>query len=285
MVTNPKYPQRMIKEVGDVRVLFDLLSGRFYLEDRLADADGAAHCAVDTYTDDPVLILFGQHPISSGNTALDSRFKGQVERASRLRHPAIASLIELGEDLGAAYFVYARPKGRGLAQMLAKQRRLRAADALNILDDVGAALDYAHSHGVVHGALTAAAVVVTPDFKARLVGFGADIGGAAVLRQQTIRGDLDAFLQLARVVLSASPAHLAALQSRGAPANAATLVAAMRAITVTPAPATQGFVALRRLAIATGLAAALATGIAVTQASGHAIDALSVAASAAQSVR
>jgi tRNA A-37 threonylcarbamoyl transferase component Bud32 len=265
-------------------VLFDLLSGRFYLEDRLADADGAAQCGVDTYTDDPVLILFGQRPIVSGNTALDSRFKAQVERASRLRHPAIATLIDLGEDLGAAYFVYARPKGRGLAQVLAKQRRMRAADALSVLDDVGAALDFAHSHGVVHGALSASAIVVTPDFKARIVGFGAGAGDTG-MRQQTIRGDLDAFVQLARSMFSASEAHLAALRSHDISATAATLVAALRAVVVQPQPVAPAFGAFRRLAIVAGLAGALATGIAIAQANGQAIDALSVAASAAQSLR
>lgn len=282
-MANVTYPLGMIKEVGDVRVLFDLLSGRFYLEGRMADVSDAAHCAVDTYTDDPVLIAFGRRPIVTGHAVLDGRFKTQVERASRLRHPAIASLIELGEDLGTAYFVYARPKGKGLARLLTKQRRPRVPDALTILTDVAAALDYAHSHGVIHGALSSASVIVTPDYKARVLGFGSEAGDAAG-RQLTVRGDLDAFSLLARELLASSEAHLNVLQAHGAPATARGLVAALRAVGGgADSPATPGLSMLRRFAIATGLVATLAAGIALSQIGGQAISALSIAGSAAQS--
>jgi serine/threonine protein kinase len=285
MVTNPSYPVRMIKEVGDVRVMFELLSGRYYLEGSLGDGDMAAHCAVDTYTDDAVLIVFGQRPVVSGQRSLDARFKTQVEKAGRLRHPNIASLIEIGEDLGAAYFVFARPKGRTLGQLLGRNKTLRAGDALQALDGVAAALDFAHSHGVTHGALDVSNVIVSPDFAARLTGFGAS-AACVESSDATVRGDLSAFAQLASRLLAAHPAYAAVLAALKTPASARALIDAVRAV-APPQVLTSGTgfgSGIKRAAVAMFAVGAVVIGVAATGYGGQAIDVLSIAASAAQQI-
>lgn len=103
-------------------------------------------------------------------------YRATLEVTANLAHPAFLALydvIEQGDGLFLAYeFVHGRPLSDYLSAGLPLRR------ALAIILQVARAIAYAHAHGVTHGDLTLAAVLVDRSANARIanVGLEADNG-------------------------------------------------------------------------------------------------------------
>jgi serine/threonine-protein kinase len=67
-----------------------------------------------------------------------------------LRHTNIVQVYDFGDAAGMYYMVMEYIDGSDLARLLAERGRLPLAQALPLLRDVAAALDYAHAQGLVH---------------------------------------------------------------------------------------------------------------------------------------
>ncbi|HEV2181163.1 MAG TPA: protein kinase [Gemmatimonadaceae bacterium] len=78
------------------------------------------------------------------------RFLREIRIAARLQHPHILPLLDSGETDGVLYYVMPYVEGEALRGRLDRQSRLSVAEAMAIAREVGAALDYAHRHGVIH---------------------------------------------------------------------------------------------------------------------------------------
>lgn len=83
----------------------------------------------------------------------DPSFRGRFEREARtiamLEHPAIVPIYDFGEQDGQPFLVMRYMKGGSLADRL-HEGPLTVEAAASILKRIGAALDHAHSHGVIH---------------------------------------------------------------------------------------------------------------------------------------
>lgn len=78
------------------------------------------------------------------------RFLREIKLAARLSHPHILPLYDSGEAGGLLFYVMPNMQGHSLRERMDQERQLPLEDALRITRDVGAGLDYAHRHGVVH---------------------------------------------------------------------------------------------------------------------------------------
>ena len=78
------------------------------------------------------------------------RFLREIEIAAALQHPHILPLYDSGEAGGLLYYVMPFAEGESLRQRLAREQQLPLDAALQIIREVGSALQYAHDHGVVH---------------------------------------------------------------------------------------------------------------------------------------
>jgi len=83
----------------------------------------------------------------------DPSFRGRFEREARtiamLEHPAIVPIYDFGEQDGQPFLVMRYMKGGTLADRL-QDGPLSVDATAAILKRIGAALDHAHSHGVIH---------------------------------------------------------------------------------------------------------------------------------------
>ena len=85
------------------------------------------------------------------STALGTeRFLREIEVAAGLNHPNILALHDSGEADGLLYFVMPRVEGESLRNRLDREGRLPVDEAIRIACEIGDALDYAHSRGLVH---------------------------------------------------------------------------------------------------------------------------------------
>jgi serine/threonine-protein kinase len=77
------------------------------------------------------------------------QFRRECRAMAALRHPNIAQVFESGEADGVPFLVMELIAGRDLGERL-RAGALPLEEALPIVDQVAAALDYAHAQGVVH---------------------------------------------------------------------------------------------------------------------------------------
>ncbi len=78
------------------------------------------------------------------------RFLREINIAARLTHPNILALHDSGDARGMLYYVMPYVDGETLRNRLDREHQLPVDEAVAIARQVGAALDYAHEHGVVH---------------------------------------------------------------------------------------------------------------------------------------
>ena len=78
------------------------------------------------------------------------RFLREIGIAARLSHPHIVPLIDSGESDGSLYYVSPYVPGGSLRDRLNRDKKLPIDDAVRIMNEVGAGLDYAHRNGFVH---------------------------------------------------------------------------------------------------------------------------------------
>ncbi|WP_437288368.1 nSTAND1 domain-containing NTPase [Sorangium sp. So ce406] len=112
------------------------------------------------------------------------RFLQEMRRCARLDHPCIVRPIEAGQaGDGQVFAVFARVPGQSLAELLSTRGALDPPEARHLLRQVLDALGFAHRHGVVHGDLRPAQVLVTPS-GALVLGFGFGADAAAARAEQ-----------------------------------------------------------------------------------------------------
>jgi len=78
------------------------------------------------------------------------RFLREVQVEARLHHPNILAVYDWGQAGDLLYCVMPLASGEPLRHRLSREGPLPVDDALDIADDVGAALAFAHAAGIVH---------------------------------------------------------------------------------------------------------------------------------------
>jgi Protein kinase domain len=99
------------------------------------------------------------------------RFYTGAEAAANLDHPGIVPIYEVGRHEGQHYFSMGWVEGRSLAQRLA-DGPLPSHQAAVLMAEVARALEYAHSHGVIHRDLKPGNILLDQDGRARVTDFG-----------------------------------------------------------------------------------------------------------------
>ena len=114
-----------------------------------------------------------------------TRLVHEAQRLYEAPHRAVLALIDVAEsDDGTTYMVTEPIDGRTLDGLIAVRERLSVAEAVNIVVDIGAALDAAHARGVLHAGLSPGSILVGARGNAKLIGYGSwpsplsSVGGA-----------------------------------------------------------------------------------------------------------
>jgi eukaryotic-like serine/threonine-protein kinase len=100
------------------------------------------------------------------------RFKNEAQAAGRLTHPGIVGIYEYGEDETTAYIAMEFVQGRELKDFLASHERFSLLDAVDIMSQLLAALEYAHEQGIVHRDVKPANIIMMANGKLKVADFG-----------------------------------------------------------------------------------------------------------------
>jgi serine/threonine protein kinase len=98
----------------------------------------------------------------------------EVRKTRSLQHPNIVGVYSLNADHGDVYMLMEYLEGKTLATLLEEDfgRGMPMSRAWPLIQDVCAALAYAHDHNVIHSDLKPANVFITTAGKAKLLDFG-----------------------------------------------------------------------------------------------------------------
>ena len=144
-----------------------------------SSAKSATYSAADRKLSSPVAVKILSPQLSTYPGYLD-QFRNEALTAAQLRHPNICRVLDFGEtDLPpdvpaprqASYLAMEYMAGGSLARFLAQEPPPEPARTLSWLKPIAAALDYAHSQGVVHAGLKPTSVVFDEQSRPYLTDF------------------------------------------------------------------------------------------------------------------
>jgi serine/threonine protein kinase len=149
-----------------------LLSGRVishYEIGRLIGSGGMGHvyAARDTELGREVALKVASF---DGEDA-QARLRREAQHASRLSHPHICHIYDVGRADGQLFVVMELVNGRPLSDLV-REGQLSIANARRYGIEIADALAHAHEHGITHRDLKSTNVMITPKRGAKVLDFG-----------------------------------------------------------------------------------------------------------------
>jgi serine/threonine protein kinase len=172
---------------------------------------GVVFSAVPEDLDRPVALKV-LAPHAALDPRLRERFRREAETLARLDSPHIVFILEYGEHQGVPYLVTQLVPSGDLRRHLQQGGPLTPRRAADVVAQVAAALEEAHSHGIVHRDLKAANVLLRALPDGELHAFLCDFGIA--------RGETDETTSASGLLGTLE--YLAPERQSGAPASVAT---------------------------------------------------------------
>ena len=108
----------------------------------------------------------------TGDPDMLKRFYQEAGHTGNLRHPNIVTVYDFGDEEGLPYIVMEFLDGEPLDKLIREKDRLHMSAKLDIIEQVCAALGYAHLQGMIHRDVKPANVIVQRDGLVKLLDFG-----------------------------------------------------------------------------------------------------------------
>lgn len=100
------------------------------------------------------------------------RFKTEAKAIAKLSHPNIVSIFDFGVENDKNYMVMELLRGRDLSQLLKFNSPLSVELVIKAVINVCAALEYAHSQGIIHRDIKPANIILLDSGITKLMDFG-----------------------------------------------------------------------------------------------------------------
>lgn len=108
------------------------------------------------------------------------RFQREASAASRLSHPNVVDIYDVGEYEGMHYIVMEYVRGRTLKQLIQKRGALTVDEALFIMKQLTSAIKAAHDKNIIHRDIKPQNILMKDDGTAKITDFGIAVAGDSV---------------------------------------------------------------------------------------------------------
>lgn len=163
--------------------------GRYEVIEELGSGSmGVVYKAHDPHIDRHVALkVLHKERMSSNNYV--QRFLKEAKAIGRLSHHGIVSVYDIGVDHGTIYIAMELLQGSSLNGIF-NQKKLSVEQIIEIISQVGEALDYAHRNGIIHRDIKPTNIIITPEGQAKITDFGIAHIEDTSAHQQTQIGDI-----------------------------------------------------------------------------------------------
>ena len=107
-----------------------------------------------------------------GDPGFLERFRAEARHAALVNHEGIANVYDYGEEEGSAYLVMELVPGEPLSTVIEREKTLSIDKVLDIMAQTAAALQAAHSAGLVHRDIKPGNMLITPEGRVKITDFG-----------------------------------------------------------------------------------------------------------------
>ena len=108
----------------------------------------------------------------SSDPEMLARFYEEGRKTGSFKHPNIVTVYELGDHNGIPYIAMELVEGNPLDKLLQKGEPIPMVECVRIVEELCAALSYAHRNNVIHRDVKPANIFVQPDGRVKLLDFG-----------------------------------------------------------------------------------------------------------------
>lgn len=133
--------------------------------DQILNREVAIKVLRDKLAEDPVTLV---------------RFQREASAASKLSHPNVVDIYDVGESEGYHYIVMEYVRGRTLKQLISQRGALDYHEAIGIMHQLTSAIVTAHAHHIIHRDIKPQNVLVKDDGTVKITDFGIAIANDAV---------------------------------------------------------------------------------------------------------
>ncbi|HLX56636.1 MAG TPA: protein kinase [Ktedonobacteraceae bacterium] len=150
---------------------------------------------------------------STGFSEFLVRFRREADAIAALDHINIMPIYEYGEQDQLAYLVMPYLADGTLRDIVAKRGKLPLGEVVSIVEQIAAALDYAHRHGIIHRDLKPGNILFHADGRLVLTDFGI----AKVLNEPASANVVAMQTLTTTGMIIGTPEYLSPEQATGAP--------------------------------------------------------------------
>lgn len=180
-----------------------MIAERYMLVSLLGEGGMAdVYLAIDTILNREVAIKILRGELSKDPVTL-LRFQREASAVSKLNHPNVVDVYDVGEYEGKHYIVMEYIRGRTLKQLISQRGALHKEEAVNIMKQLTSAVEHAHENHIIHRDIKPQNILVKDDGTIKITDFGialahdavqltqndAVLGSAHYLAPETTRGE------------------------------------------------------------------------------------------------
>lgn len=164
-----------LETTGD-SLLGQVLAGKYRMDERINEGGmGAVYRGTHVLMDKTVAVKV-LRPALAADEKIVARFSREARAASRISHPHALSVTDFGEsEDGVVFLVMEYLDGKTLKEIIKEEGPMPLPRVVEIIRQVGGALDAAHGQGVVHRDLKSENIMLLksagPDY-AKVLDFG-----------------------------------------------------------------------------------------------------------------
>jgi serine/threonine-protein kinase len=138
-------------EKTDDSLIGQVLAGKYRIDERLSEGGmGTVYRGTHVLMDKTVAVKV-LRPSLAADEKIVARFSREARAASKISHPHALSVTDFGEsENGVVFLVMEYLSGKTLKEIIRQEGPMPLTRAVEILRQVGGALDAAHAEGVVH---------------------------------------------------------------------------------------------------------------------------------------
>ena len=156
-----------------------MIAERYMLVSLLGEGGMAdVYLAIDTILNREVAIKILRGELSKDPVTL-LRFQREASAVSKLNHPNVVDVYDVGEYEGKHYIVMEYIRGRTLKQLISQRGALHKEEAVNIMKQLTSAVEHAHENHIIHRDIKPQNILVKDDGTIKIVRDGSSIPAEA----------------------------------------------------------------------------------------------------------